>query len=94
VARQRRGYAATVLRALARNQRGRTTAQIQRILGAHVIANGAGEVIATAVYTLANHMTVQQIADLWCPYVTMAEDLKVAAQSFTRDVTRLSSCAA
>ena len=29
---QRRGYAAAVLRALARNQRGRTTAQIQRTL--------------------------------------------------------------
>ena len=30
VALQRRGYAAAVLRALARHQRGRTTAQIQR----------------------------------------------------------------
>ena len=29
---QRRGYAAAVLRALARHQRGRTTAQIQRTL--------------------------------------------------------------
>ena len=32
VALQRRGYAAAVLRALARNQRGRTTAQVQRML--------------------------------------------------------------
>ena len=32
VALQRRGYAAAVLRALARHQRGRTTAQIQRML--------------------------------------------------------------
>jgi hypothetical protein len=32
VAAQRRGYAAAVLRALARNQRGRTTAQIRRAL--------------------------------------------------------------
>src|SRR5215210_1225524 len=32
VALQRRGYAAAVLRALARNQRGRTTVQIQRTL--------------------------------------------------------------
>jgi hypothetical protein len=32
VALQRRGYAAVVLRALARNQRGRTSAQIQRTL--------------------------------------------------------------
>lgn len=64
-----------------------------RLLGAHVIADGAGEVIATAVYALANQMTVQQMADLWCPYLTMAEGLKLAAQTYTRDVTKLSCCA-
>ncbi len=64
-----------------------------RLLGAHVIADGAGDVIATAVYALANGMTVQQMADLWCPYLTMAEGLKLAAQTYTRDVAKLSCCA-
>ncbi|MFF5990666.1 MULTISPECIES: mercury(II) reductase [Prauserella] len=64
-----------------------------RLLGAHVIAEGAGDVIATAVYALANDMTVQQMADLWCPYLTMAEGIKLAAQTFTRDVSKLSCCA-
>lgn len=64
-----------------------------RLLGAHVIAEGGGEVIAAAVYALANDMTVQQMADLWCPYLTMAEGIKLAAQTFTRDVTKLSCCA-
>ncbi|RZQ64892.1 mercury(II) reductase [Amycolatopsis suaedae] len=64
-----------------------------RLLGAHVLAEGAGEVIATAVYALAGTMTVRQVADLWCPYLTMAEGLKLAAQAFTRDVTKLSCCA-
>ncbi|WP_449193548.1 mercury(II) reductase [Actinomadura sediminis] len=64
-----------------------------RLLGAHVLADGAGDVIATAVYALANEMTVQQMADLWCPYLTMAEGLKLAAQTYTRDVTKLSCCA-
>ncbi|SDJ91447.1 mercuric reductase [Lentzea albidocapillata subsp. violacea] len=64
-----------------------------RLLGAHVVAEGAGEVIATAVYALANDMTVQQMADLWCPYLTMAEGIKLAAQTFTRDVSKLSCCA-
>ncbi|UGY91267.1 mercury(II) reductase [Streptomyces gobiensis] len=64
-----------------------------RLLGAHVIAEGAGDVIATAVYALANRMTVQQMADLWCPYLTMAEGLKLAAQTYTRDVAKLSCCA-
>ncbi|WP_030379241.1 MULTISPECIES: mercury(II) reductase [unclassified Streptomyces] len=64
-----------------------------RLLGAHVIAESAGDVIATAVYALANRMTVHQMADLWCPYLTMAEGLKLAAQTYTRDVSKLSCCA-
>ncbi|KOX23224.1 mercuric reductase [Saccharothrix sp. NRRL B-16348] len=64
-----------------------------RLLGAHVLADGAGDVISTAVYALANHMTVTQMADMWCPYLTMAEGIKLAAQTFTRDVTKLSCCA-
>jgi mercuric reductase len=64
-----------------------------RLLGAHVLAHGAGDVIAAAMYALANKMTVQQVADLWCPYLTMAEGLKLAAQTYTRDVTKLSCCA-
>lgn len=58
-----------------------------------MLAEGAGDVIATAVYALANQMTVAQMAGLWCPYLTMAEGLKLAAQSFTRDVSKLSCCA-
>jgi mercuric reductase len=68
-------------------------AQTGRLLGAHVIAEGAGDVIAAAVYALANEMTVQQMANLWCPYLTMAEGLKLAAQTYTRDVSKLSCCA-
>nr|VTP02546.1 Mercuric reductase [Mycobacterium riyadhense] len=64
-----------------------------RLLGAHVIADGAGEVIATAVGALSAKATVAQLAEQWCPYLTMAEGLKLAAQTFTRDVTKLSCCA-
>ncbi|MGH3647154.1 MAG: mercury(II) reductase [Micromonosporaceae bacterium] len=64
-----------------------------RLVGAHVVADGAGDVIATAVYALANDMTVAQMAELWCPYLTMAEGLKLAAQTYTRDVSKLSCCA-
>jgi mercuric reductase len=34
------------------------------------------------------------MADTWSPYLTMAEGLKLAAQTFTRDVAKLSCCAA
>jgi len=65
-----------------------------RLLGAHVLADEAGDVIATAVYALHQQMTVHEMAGLWCPYLTMAEGLKLAAQTFTRDVSKLSCCAA
>jgi mercuric reductase len=65
-----------------------------RLLGAHVIAEGAGEAIAAAVYALTTGMTVADLANTWSPYLTMAEALKLAAQTYTRDVSKLSCCAA
>lgn len=35
---------------------------------------------------------VTQVANTWAPYLTMAEALKRAAQTFARDVTKLSCC--
>nr|VTP01957.1 Mercuric reductase [Mycobacterium riyadhense] len=64
-----------------------------RLLGTHVIAEGAGDVIAAAVSTLSHKVTVAQLAEQWSPYLTMAEGLTLAAKAFTRDVTRLSCCA-
>ncbi|HZA75902.1 MAG TPA: mercury(II) reductase [Acidimicrobiales bacterium] len=65
-----------------------------RLLGVHVLADGAGEVIQAGVYALMAGLTVAQVADAFHPYLTMAEGLKLAAQTFTRDVARLSCCAA
>ncbi|BBX73623.1 mercury(II) reductase [Mycobacterium shinjukuense] len=64
-----------------------------RLLGAHVIADGAGDVIVAAVSALASGATIAQLAEQWSPYLTMAEGLKLASQTFTRDVTKLSCCA-
>lgn len=65
-----------------------------RLLGASVVADGAGEVIQAAVYAIERGMTVGEIASTWAPYLTMAEGFKLAAQTFTRDVAKLSCCAA
>jgi len=65
-----------------------------RLLGVHAVADAAGELAATGVYLLAAGMTVAPLADLWSPYLTAAEALKLAAQTFTRDVSQLSCCAA
>jgi mercuric reductase len=65
-----------------------------RLLGVHVLADSAGEVIQAGVYALLGDMTIRQLADAFHPYLTVAEGLKLAAQGFDRDVTKLSCCAA
>ncbi|EGX61109.1 MULTISPECIES: mercury(II) reductase [Streptomyces] len=64
-----------------------------RVLGVHVIADGAGDLITAATYAITAGMTVDQLAHTWAPYLTMAEALKLAAQTFTSDVVKLSCCA-
>jgi mercuric reductase len=65
-----------------------------RLLGAHILADGAGDVIQAAVMAIKYKATVDEIAETYHPYLTMAEGLKLAAQSFGKDVKNLSCCAA
>jgi mercuric reductase len=65
-----------------------------RVLGVHVLAENAGDVILAGVYAVKFGLTVDDLADTWAPYLTMAEGLRLAAQTFTRDVSKLSCCAA
>jgi mercuric reductase len=65
-----------------------------RLLGASVLADGAGDVIQTAVLAIRHGITTAELAATFHPYLTMAEGLKLAAQTFTRDVDKLSCCAA
>jgi mercuric reductase len=64
------------------------------LLGAHVMAQGAGDVIQAAVVAMNYHATIDEIAAMFHPYLTMAEALKLAAQTFNKDVKTLSCCAA
>jgi mercuric reductase len=65
-----------------------------RIVGITVVGKDAGDIAAAGIYILEAGMTVDQVANLWSPYLTMAEGIKIAAQSFTTDVSKLSCCAA
>jgi mercuric reductase len=64
------------------------------LLGASVAGEGAGDVIQSAVLAIRHHLTAAELAATFHPYLTTAESLKLAAQAFTRDVARLSCCAA
>jgi mercuric reductase len=65
-----------------------------RLLGASIVAAGAPDVIHSAVLAIERGLTVAELARTWAPYLAMAEGLKLAAQTFERDVSKLSCCAA
>jgi mercuric reductase len=64
-----------------------------RVLGLSLVALNAGDAILAAVYAVKHQMTVDELADTWAPYLTLGEGLRLAAQTFTRDVASLSCCA-
>ncbi len=64
-----------------------------RLLGAQVLAANAGEVIQAAALAIRQGLTVGELGKMLFPYLTMVEGLRLCAQTFARDVTRLSCCA-
>ena len=64
-----------------------------RILGVHVLAAEAGEVIQTATLAVKFGLKVSDLTETLFPYLTQVEGLKLAALSFTKDVEKLSCCA-
>jgi mercuric reductase len=64
-----------------------------RLIGVQAVAPEAGELIQTAALAIRHRMTVHELADQLFPYLTMVEGLKLAAQTFTKDVKQLSCCA-
>jgi mercuric reductase len=63
------------------------------LLGVQAVAPEAGELIQAAALAIRNRMTVKELADQMFPYLTMVEGLKLAAQTFSKDVKQLSCCA-
>ena len=64
-----------------------------QLIGVQAVAAEAGELIQTAALAIRHRMTVQDLADQLFPYLTLVEGLKLAAQTFTKDVRQLSCCA-
>ena len=64
-----------------------------RVVGVHMAAANAGDAILAAVYAVKFGLSVRDLAETWAPYLTMAEGIKLAAQSFTTEPAKLSCCA-
>lgn len=64
-----------------------------RLLGVQAVTAEAGEIIQTAAIAIRAGLTVDDLADQLFPYLTMVEGMKLAAQTFRKDVSQLSCCA-
>ncbi len=63
------------------------------ILGVHILAPDAAEVINQAVLLVKNKMTLKDAIEKIDVYPTLSEMVKLCAQSFYKDVEKLSCCA-
>ena len=68
-------------------------AATMRLIGAHILAPEGADSIQTAALAIRQKLGVNDLADMIFPYLTTVEGLKLAAQAFEKDVTKLSCCA-
>ena len=64
-----------------------------RILGVHVLGDHGGEIIHKAVPLIKYSLTVNDLIEMIDVYPTLSESVKLCAQSFKKDVSKLSCCA-
>ncbi len=64
-----------------------------RVIGIHMLAHNSSETIQQASVYIQNNYTVGRIGQEIGVYPTMAESLKLCAQTFTKDISKLSCCA-
>ncbi len=63
------------------------------LIGAHIIAPEGADSIQTAALAIKHGMTYGELGNMIFPYLTTVEGLKLAAQTFDMDVSKLSCCA-
>ena len=64
-----------------------------KLLGGQIMAPEGSDSIQTLVMALKFGMTAKALGETIFPYLTTVEGLKLAAQTFDKDVTKLSCCA-
>jgi mercuric reductase len=63
-----------------------------KIVGVHVVSPLAGEIIHEATLAVKFGLTLNDVIDMVHVYPTMAEAIKLVAQSFFKDISKLSCC--
>ncbi|MBI2798201.1 mercury(II) reductase [Candidatus Saccharibacteria bacterium] len=66
--------------------------QTKQILGVHILAPNAGELIAEAMVLVKNKNTIDDVVNSLPMFPTLSEAIKIVALSFTKDISKLSCC--
>jgi len=66
--------------------------QTRQIVGVHILAPQAAELIAQAMMLLKHRMTIDDVVESLPMFPTLAEAIKLVALSFTKDISKLSCC--
>lgn len=64
----------------------------QVIMGVHILAPNASELIAEAMMLVKNKNTIDDVVNSLPMFPTLSEAIKYAALSFTKDISKLSCC--
>jgi mercuric reductase len=64
-----------------------------RILGVRMVAPESADIIQKAALLVKYRITIEDVLDTIDVYPTLSESIKLCAQTFKKDVTRLSCCA-
>lgn len=68
-------------------------AGINELIGARVLAPERSELIMELSLILQYKILLNEVASMFHPYLTLGEAVKLAAQTFDKDVKSLSCCA-
>jgi len=64
-----------------------------RLIGARIVAPEGAELLMEAALAIKFGITVEQLKEAFHPYLTLSEGIKLAAITFSKNVTELSCCA-
>ncbi|MBI5553690.1 MAG: mercury(II) reductase [Candidatus Diapherotrites archaeon] len=66
--------------------------ETKTIIGIHILAPEAADLIHEATMIIKNKMTIYDVIDTLHVFPTLSEAIKIVAQSFVRDVSKMSCC--
>ena len=66
--------------------------QSGEIMGVHILAPHASELVAEAMMPIRNKNTIDDVLESLPMFPTLSESIKMVAMAFTRDISKLSCC--